>query len=137
VPVPGGTLTRENRAEVIAAFHGRHTADYGYAFDDSLVELYNIRVIATADAPHLQLPKIRRGSKADIAAANMYERDTVFDDGSTRPTPRYDRGLLGAGVRLAGPAILIQHNSTTLLPPGYIAEVMDYGSLRIAKNEGI
>ena len=45
--------------------------------------------------------------------------------------------LLGAGVRLAGPAILIQHNSTTLLPPGYTAEVLEYGSLRIARNEGI
>ena len=134
VPVPGGNLTLENRADVIAAFHARHTADYGYAFDDALVELYNVRVIATADAPHLQLPKIRPGSEADVDAARMYVRDTVFDDGSIHPTPRYDRGLLGAGVRLAGPAILIQHNSTTLLPPGYTAEVLEYGSLRIARN---
>lgn len=134
VPIPGGRLTAENRAEVIAAFHARHTADYGYAFDDALVELYNIRVIATAFAPHLQLPKVRKGSQDDLPAALMYTRDTVFDDGSTHPTPRYDRTKLGAGVTVDGPAILIQHNSTTLLPPGYRAEVLTYGSLRIAKH---
>jgi N-methylhydantoinase A len=65
----------------------------------------------------------------------MYVRDTVFDDGKTHKTPRYDRGKLGAGVKVAGPAILIQHDSTTLLPPGYMAEVLDHGSLRLAKHQ--
>ena len=57
VPIPGGRLTEGNRVEVITAFHARHTADYGYAFDDALVELYNIRVIATAAAPICNCPK--------------------------------------------------------------------------------
>jgi N-methylhydantoinase A len=133
VPIPGGTLTEANRTEVIAAFHARHTADYGYAFDDALVELYNIRVIATAAAPHLQLPAVPKGTQADVPASLLYTRETVFDDGSTHQTPRYDRTKLGAGVTVDGPAILIQHNSTTLLPPTYRAEVLTYGSLRIAK----
>lgn len=133
VPIPGGRLTMENKAKVVQGFHKAHTADYGYAFDDSLVELYNIRLIATAKVRHLELPKVRKGAPEDIKNAFMYKRDTVFDDGSTHVTPRFDRGRLGAGTRVDGPAIIIQHNSTTLLPPGYIAEVLDHGSMRLAR----
>jgi N-methylhydantoinase A len=133
VPMPPGGLTMDNKAQVIAAFHKQHTADYGYAYDDSLVELYNIRVIATANVRHLELDTLITGTQNDLQAALMYERETVFDDGSTYTTPRYDRGRLGAGVTVNGPAILIQHNSTTLLPPGYTAEVLEYGSLRLVK----
>ncbi|MCC7320770.1 MAG: hydantoinase/oxoprolinase family protein [Rubellimicrobium sp.] len=133
VPVPDRRLTMENRAAIVAAFHDAHVADYGYAFDDSLVELYNIRIIATAAVRHLELPRIARGAPDDLTRAFMYQRDTVFDDGTAHPTPRYDRGQLGAGTRVPGPAIIIQHNSTTLLPPGYTAEVLDHGSMRLAR----
>lgn len=133
VPIPGGKLTLANKDKVVQAFHKAHTADYGYAFDDSLVELYNIRIIATAKVRHLELPRIAKGAKDDAERAFLYERETVFDDGSTHKTPRLDRGKLGAGTRVKGPAIIIQHNSTTLLPPGYSAEVLDHGSMRLAR----
>ena len=133
VPVPGGELTMANKERVVRGFHKAHTADYGYAFDDSLVELYNIRIIATAKVRHLELPKIAKGAKDDVERAFLYERDTVFDDGTTHKTPRLDRGKLGAGTKVNGPAIIIQHNSTTLLPPGYTAEVLDHGSMRLVK----
>ncbi len=133
VPVPGGKLTMANKHKVVAAFHKAHTADYGYAFDDNLVELYNIRIIATAKVRHLELPKIAKGTKDDVKRAFLYERDTVFDDGTSHKTPRLDRGKLGAGTRVKGPAIIIQHNSTTLLPPRYVAEVLDHGSMRLAR----
>lgn len=134
VPVPGGRLTAANRGAVIEGFHRAHTADYGYAFDDSLVELYNIRIIATAQVRHLELPRIAPGRPDDLEQALLYERDTVFDDGSTHRTPRYDRARLGAGTRVPGPAIILQHNSTTLLPPGHTAEVLPHGSLRLTRT---
>ncbi len=133
VPIPEGGLTPANRSQVIEAFHDRHRADYGYAFDDSLVELYNIRVIATSAVRHLELGRLTEGRSSDAEAARMYERDTVFDDGSVHRTPRLDRLKLGAGARVAGPAIIVQHNSTTLLPPGYAAEVLPYGSMRLLR----
>ncbi|QIB36428.1 hydantoinase/oxoprolinase family protein [Ancylobacter pratisalsi] len=133
VPVAAGRLTLANKSAVIAAFHAMHVADYGYAFDDSLVELYNIRVIATARVPHLALPLVALGQLDDLNWARLYERPTVFDDGSTHMTPRYDRRKLGIGTRVSGPAILVQHDSTTLLPPGYTAETLAHGSLKITR----
>ena len=133
VPMPKDGLSLDNKAEVIDAFHKQHIADYGYSFDDSLVELYTVRVIATANVRHLELEPLFKGGPDDVKDAFMYERETVFDDSSIRMTPRLDRGKLGAGTRVQGPAIIIQHNSTTLVPPDYTAEILDYGSMRLAK----
>jgi N-methylhydantoinase A len=132
-PMPAGGLKVDNRKALIDDFHRQHMTDYGYAFDDSLVELYNVRVIARAATRHMKLAKLGAGSPEQIGASYLYSRDTVFDDGSTHATPRYDRTRLGAGVDVAGPAILIQHNSTTLVPPGYAARVLEYGGLRVAR----
>lgn len=133
VPMPEGGLTLDNKVEVIKAFHAAHKRDYGYSFDDALVELYNVRVIARASVRHLELAQLDKGTDDDVTNAFMYERLTVFDDGQSHVTPRLDRGKLGAGARVEGPAIIIQHNSTTLVPPGYSAVVQDYGSLRLTK----
>lgn len=134
VPMPKGGLSLANKATVIDAFHRQHKADYGYAFDDALVELYTVRVIATATVRHHELDPLFKGQPDDVTNAFMYDRKTVFDDGSTHKTPRLDRGKLGAGTTVNGPAIIIQHNSTTLLPPGYTARVLEYGSLRLTKS---
>lgn len=133
IPMPADGLTLDNKASIIEAFHAQHKADYGYAFDDALVELYTVRVIATANVQHLELDPLPKAGPDDVKAAFLYERETVFDDGSTHMTPRLDRRKLGAGTQIEGPAIITQHNSTTLLPPGYVAEVLEYGALRLTK----
>ena len=33
-----------------------------------------------------------------------------------------------------GPALIVQHNSTTLLPPGYRAAVLSHGDMHIARR---
>ena len=38
-----------------------------------------------------------------------------------------------AGDKVEGPAILVQHNATTLVPPGYVAETLEYGNTRIRR----
>lgn len=132
-PMPEGGLTLDNKAQLIADFHEQHRTDYGYTFGDSLVELYNVRVIGRARVPHLQPAELAEGHKRQLADALLYTRDTVFDDGLEHPTPRYDRTKLGAGARVAGPAIVVQHNSTTLVPPEYEAEVLRHGGMRIVR----
>jgi len=79
----------------------------------------------------LKVAAVGKASDQNIADALLYRRTTTFDDGQTLDTPRYDRDRLKAGHRVAGPAILIQHNSTTLLPPRYLAEVGEFGNLHL------
>jgi N-methylhydantoinase A len=62
-------------------------------------------------------------------------RDTVFDDGKSVKTPRYDRGKLLAGDKITGPALIVQHNSTTLVPPKYKALVMGHGDIVLNRGK--
>jgi N-methylhydantoinase A len=78
--------------------------------------------------------RITKANGNGIAEALLYRRPTTFDDGAAVDTPRYDRARLKAGHRVPGPAILIQQNATTLLPPGYVAEVAEYGNLHIRRG---
>jgi N-methylhydantoinase A len=64
----------------------------------------------------------------------LYTRKTVFDDGTAADTPRYQRGKLLADDLVEGPALIIQHNSTTLVPPAWVARVAAYGDIVISKE---
>ena len=132
--IPDGRLADGDVGRIIESFHAQHRLDYGYAFDDAEVELITVRVIGTDRIEPLRLRPLERANGASYDAALLYSRQTTFDDGTTADTPRYDRGQLRAGHRVAGPAVLIQHNSTVLVPPAYTAEVSEYGSLHVRRT---
>ncbi|WP_306752753.1 hydantoinase/oxoprolinase family protein [Paracoccus actinidiae] len=131
---PDGPLTQENKQVIIDSFHDTHEQDYGYAYRKAEVELITLRVVGSASVRRIEIPKVQPTDGSSIDRALMFVRPTTFDCGRTLETPRYDRTKLYAGDRVPGPAILIQHNSTTLVPPGYVAETLDYGNTRIGKG---
>src|SRR5205085_5530687 len=67
------------------------------------------------------------------------EREVVFDVGG-RPerlvTPFYDRERLPAGSKIAGPAVIEQYDSTTVVPPGLTAEIDRFGNIAIDCTAG-
>ena len=70
-----------------------------------------------------------------MLCAYLYSRETTFDDGRTVDTPRYDRLQFKAGHCIPRPAILIQYNSTILVPPAYLCEVSAHGNLLIRRAQ--
>ena len=132
--IPEGRLRLGDIGRIVESFYAQHRLDYGYAFDDTEVELITVRVIGTDKIEPLRLRPLERANGASYESALLYARRTTFDDGTTADTPRYDRGQLKAGHRVAGPAVLIQHNSTVLVPPAYAAEVSEYGSLHVRRT---
>ncbi|MBO6720004.1 MAG: hydantoinase/oxoprolinase family protein [Rhizobiaceae bacterium] len=128
-PMDAGTIQA-----VIESFHEEHKKIYGHAFRDQACELITLRLVAVAGVETLSLPELETGGRQDPPEALLYTRQTVFDDGSAQETPRYQRGKLLADDRISGPAIIIQHNSTTVVPPGYGALVMRYGDILISRN---
>ncbi len=53
----------------------------------------------------------------------------------TIQTPRFDRMKLRAGDVVVGPAVIVQQNSTTIVPPGFAATVRKIGDLVIARDK--
>jgi N-methylhydantoinase A len=132
--LPVGKVTAANLREIVDAFHQQHRLDYGYHFEDGEVELITVRVIGREDVVPLKVARIDKAPDQNVSDTVLYTRPTTFDDGQIVDTPRYDRNRLKAGHKIGGPAILIQHNSTTLLPPGYLAEVAEFGNLHVRRS---
>lgn len=132
--IPPAELTLENIEQVKQNFHAQHRRDYGWSFDDVDVEIVTIRIIGVAKTPRLRWPELEAANGAGIEPALMDQRPTIFDDGKTYDTPRYARPKLKAGHEVAGPAIIVQHDSTTLVPPSYVARVARSGALHISTH---
>jgi N-methylhydantoinase A len=131
--MPDVPLTPQNAATVVKSFYDVHKQVYGHAFEDQLVEIITLRVVGSSSTETLKLPDLRKGGQSNPDEARLYVRDTVFDDGKTYATPRYARAKLLADDRVVGPALVVQHNSTTLVPPGYVATVLSHGDMRVAR----
>lgn len=129
--MPEGPVTAENLHVITDSFHDQHHQDYGYSYRESEVELITLRAIGTATSRQIEIPEVQETDGSSTDRAVMFVRKTTFDDGRTLDTPRYDRTKLYAGDVIEGPAILIQHNATTLVPPGYAAETLKHGNTRV------
>ena len=129
--MPDGAISKKNVATITDSFFEEHKKVYGHAFRNQPCELITLRLVATVEVDTLKLPELARGGRTNPTDAILYSRKTIFDDGRSHDTPRYLRGKLLADDRVTGPAIVIQHNSTTLVPPHYAAQVMRYGDILI------
>tara|TARA_B110000503_G_scaffold63628_1_gene100355 strand:+ start:25284 stop:27383 length:2100 start_codon:yes stop_codon:yes gene_type:complete len=134
VDVPEGPFNAECAAAVTNAFFAVHRTEYGHAFEDQAVELVTLRVIGSAKADTLRLPLLEKGGNLNPPEAFLYTRPTIFDNGEMLATPRYDRTRLKADDCVAGPAIIVQQNSTTIVPKTYVARVMSLGDIVISRN---
>ncbi len=106
-----------------------------FMFDlDSPHEVVNLRAVVTAAAAHVPAPRLRSGG-ADPSAA-LTDTVTIWADGAEHRAGIYDRGLLVAGNVVAGPAVVTEMDSTTLVLPGHAATVDEIGNLIIRPEEG-
>ena len=72
-----------------------------------------------------------------LAPRPMPAPDETRDDhfvSATMATPVYARDKFGAGNRFAGPAIIVQLDATTVVPPGWNAEIHSSGAMILTRN---
>lgn len=138
VPVDLGELTQESLSAVWQRFHDAHRAEYGHAFPESPIEVVNLRLTAIGASRAPELPAYEGG--ASLEAAHVKTRDAVFRLNGplqTFKTQIYRRDLLPLGVAVLGPAILLQKDSTTVVPPNAKAEVHPTGSVIITLEDSV
>ncbi len=113
MPLAAPVLTKVSLAKVIAAFHKRHRAFYGYDMPKQTVEVVNLRLVVSA---HRETPKLE--SKNSVKKEILTEsRKVWFPERGFVSTPVYQREQLPAGWRITGPAIIDQMDATTVVPP--------------------
>lgn len=135
VPIPDGPVDEAAMDTVLAAFHKAHAAEYGHAFPQNPVEVVNLRVIGRGAMPRLAPGQAGKGGTLDSAL--IRHSDTVFRvNGTLAPYTAaiYQRALLPVGQPFAGPAIILQKDTTSVVPPGWQAEVHPAGSLILTQK---
>jgi N-methylhydantoinase A len=112
VPVTPAQLKTGDRKKIRRAFDALYEHRYAHHSPDEPVEMVNIRLGMVGKRPRLRFPSL---GKARTAPVSHY-REVYFTD-TRKPTrcPVYQRDALKAGTRIAGPAIVQELGTTTVL----------------------
>jgi N-methylhydantoinase A len=110
-----------------SAFAEAHRALNGFTLE-AVVELVTLRVEAEGRVPASARPSLPRGDGPEAVG-----RQIVHAASGSLEASVFDRAQLGVGDRIAGPAIVIQLDATTLLSPGWSGEVLADGSLMLRR----
>ena len=118
LPVPWSGL-----AGLDGAFAQAHRALYGFDLPGIGMEIVTLRVTATGRLHGAASARPGPGGAMPIGEQRMR-----LPSGEARGAI-YDRATMGAGARIAGPAIITQLDATTLVPQGWTAEVEPSGAI--------
>jgi N-methylhydantoinase A len=112
-----------------AQFHDLHQRRYGFANELRTLEVVNVRVRMVSAAEAFE-PLVQPLHEGDGSHALIGTRPVYFD-GNFQETRIYDRELLRPGNTFAGPAIISEYSSATVLPLGDVLRVDGLGNLVI------
>jgi len=119
-------------AEIKGDFEARHDKQFGFSLDAPL-EIANLRVIGKGCIDGVTIQAVEPGD-SDPSDARRDTNDVYFD-GSYHETPIYDRTELRAGNEVAGPAIVVEDDSTVVIQPDHTATVDSYANLEITRGD--
>ncbi|MGI8714070.1 MAG: hydantoinase/oxoprolinase family protein [Solirubrobacteraceae bacterium] len=113
-------------------FEAEHRRRFGFDLD-APIEVATVRAVGSGgDA-------IAAGAQNGTPPDSFPDPDRtedVFFDGGWRPSAIHQRDRLVPGHRIAGPAVIEQQDTTTVIEPGYAGTVDGYGNIIIRKQEG-
>ncbi|MEX2035501.1 MAG: hydantoinase/oxoprolinase family protein [Xanthobacteraceae bacterium] len=131
VDLPMRVFQKQDRAAIKRHFDDMHLLRYGTSAPAERAEIVSLRATVTGLMKKPPQEKIKKGTGAPPKAAFTGRRPVEFD-GRFRATPTYARAALLAGNKIAGPALIEEHASTTVLMPGDRLTVDAWGNLAIA-----
>jgi N-methylhydantoinase A len=130
VDLPMSVFKRRDRKAIKQYFDAMHAQRYGTSAPAERAEIVSLRSTVTGLMRKPPQREIARGRRAPAPAALRGKRKVYFG-GRFHPAPTFWRSALLAGNRIAGPALVEEYASTTLLMPGDVLEVDAFGNLGI------
>jgi N-methylhydantoinase A len=132
VPLPPRELVPEDSTGLREAYQARYEDQFGLRVADVPVEYLTWSVIVSAAPPDPEVPS----APATAEAPAPRGRRAVFDamEGRSQALPYYLRADLLPGAKVAGPALVTEPQTTTLLPAGWDLQVAAAGHLLLEKR---
>jgi N-methylhydantoinase A len=110
-------------------FNRLHLQKYGYADESRPVEVVNLRLKAIGLTEKPCLAEVEPGGK-EAKAARLDRRSMRFN-GKNWKADVYAREKLRAKNQISGPALILDYESTAVVPPNFRCYVDRYGNLII------
>ncbi|MBX3662061.1 MAG: hydantoinase B/oxoprolinase family protein [Burkholderiales bacterium] len=114
------------------AFEAQYLERYSFLMPERglVIEALSVEAIGRGEdsgAPFPAAPPVQPPSAA--------ARVRFYGEGAWHAAPVYRREALGPGHRVEGPALLVDANATTVVEPGWRAEVSDHNDLLLVRRE--
>jgi N-methylhydantoinase A len=132
VHLPAGMWANRDRAAIKQAFDAVHLQRYGTSAPEEPAQLVSLRVTATGAMRKPPVVALARGGETPPEEALICRRAVYFGGTGWLETPVYARERLEHGNQVAGPALIQEHASTTVVQPGDRLEVDRFGNLDIS-----
>lgn len=117
--------------QVAEAFHAEHRRVYEHADPHAAVQVVNLRLVIRGTVPKPEFSRLDSGAGPAVPAGSA----AVHLDGADRTAAVFLRSDLLSGQSFSGPAVVVQDDCTSIVPPGYAASVDGWGNL-IIEPEG-
>jgi N-methylhydantoinase A len=116
---------------LLERFHAEHDRTYGFAAPGEPVEVVSVRLTSVG---RIAKPPARSVAAGE-APPPKARRDVYFAEaGGYVDCPVFDRYALPAGPRLAGPVVVEEFDSTTVVHPGFAVRVDETANLVIERS---
>jgi 5-oxoprolinase (ATP-hydrolysing) len=110
-----------DHATALAAFTAAHRARFGFATPERQVIVE--ACVAEVTAPGERVREAALDARGMGEAIPLLGEAELFTGGAAHTAPIHDRDALRAGDRIAGPALIREAIATTVIEPGWTAEV--------------
>jgi N-methylhydantoinase A len=132
VELAADRFVAEDRDAIKRRFDAVHERRYGYSAPGEKAEIVSLRSAITGLMRKPKFEPIAAGGSEPPDEAFRGTRAVYFAEAGRRvDTPTYDRGALLARNRIAGPALIEEYASTTVVHPGDVVTVDAFGDLVI------
>jgi len=131
-----GGLNSEDMVKARERFDDRHEKIHGHAAKDRAVEIVSYRVRLRVAVPKYE-PIVSSEVIENSAPSGSVKgtRMVYFNSVESTETTLYERDQLSIGVKIEGPAIVEQFDSTIVVPPSWIGQIDGYGNLILSRGK--
>ena len=127
----GGAVHEGLVAAAQAAFHKLHGQTYNHSDANAPTEFVALRAVHQCPSPESRLLAAQQADPAAPPPQQSFRPVCLAAEAGYRDVPVYQRQALPVGFELAGPAIVEQADTTTLVYPGHSAQVDGFGNILV------
>jgi len=123
VKTPFSIIENNNKEKFKINFEKEYLRQFSKKSSNMSIEVLNWRIIASSNYPSIKIDSLNKTGNINNSCLKGYRNAYFRENKKYLNTPVYDRYKLSYGTIIKGPAIIEEHESTTVIGPKSILKV--------------